>query len=343
MKIAILDDYQDVVRTLPSFSKVSGQDVQIWHDHPRDLDVLAERLRDRDALVLTRERTAITDELLQRLPNLRIVSQFGAVPNIDVEACTRRGIMVCSQTSTGQPSYSTAELTWGLIIAALRRIPQEMAALRAGVWQSPGSAGITLRGRMLGVYGYGRIGSVVAQYGRAFGMKVLVWGREAALQRARADGFKAAESEIRFFEQPDVLSLHLALNEATRGIVTRALLDRMKPGSLIVNTSRAELIEPGALLAALLAGRPALGAVDVFEDEPILGAAHPLLALPNVVATPHLGYVAVERLDTMFDTAFEQVLRFDQGTPINVVNPPPRASGDTTIGSSSRAGLSGPG
>lgn len=341
MKIAILDDYQDVVRTLPSFSKVSGQDVQIWHDHPRDLDVLAERLQDREALVLTRERTAITDELLQRLPKLRIVSQFGAVPNIDVEACTRRGVMVCSQTSTGQPSYSTAELTWGLIIATLRRIPQEVAALKAGVWQSPGSAGITLRGRMLGIYGYGRIGSVVAQYGRAFGMKVLVWGREAALQRARADGFKAAESESRFFEQPDVLSLHLALNEATRGIVTRALLDKMKPGSLIVNTSRAELIEPGALLAALQAGRPAFGAVDVFEDEPIVGAAHPLLALPNVVATPHLGYVAVERLDTMFDTAFEQVLRFEQGTPINVVNPPPRAVGETTIGSISRAGIPG--
>ena len=343
MKIAVLDDYQHVVRTLPSFSKVSGQDVAIWHDHPRDLDVLAQRLHDREALVLTRERTAITAQLLDRLPRLRLVSQFGNVPNIDVEACSRRGVMVCSQTVTGQPSYATAELTWGLIIAAFRRIPQEVAALKAGVWQSPGSAGLTLRGRMLGVYGYGRIGSVVAQYGRAFGMKVLVWGREAALQRARADGFKAAESEARFFEQPDVITLHLALNEATRGVVTRALLDKMKPGSLIVNTSRAELIEPGALVAALQAGRPALGAIDVFEDEPILDPAHPLLALPNVVATPHLGYVALERLDVMFDTTFEQVLRFERGTPINVVNPPARANGDTTVGSTSRSGAANPG
>ena len=320
MNITILDDYQDTIRTLPCFGKVAGHHITIWNDHTKDTDTLAERLRDTEALALLRERTPIRGPLLERLDKLRLISQVGVYPHIDAEACTRRGVIVSSSQMPGRPSYATAELNWGLILAAFRRIPQEMAALKAGQWQTS-KVGIGLRGKTLGIWGYGKIGAVVAGYGKAFGMNVVVWGRETTLTKARADGFAVATGKEAFLEQPDVVSLHVRLVDATRGMMTAADLARMKPTALLVNTSRAGLIAPGALEAALRAGRPAMAAVDVFEDEPVLGARHPLVAMDNVVCTPHLGYVERDGLQEMFSTIFDQVLAYASGKPINVVNP----------------------
>jgi D-3-phosphoglycerate dehydrogenase len=319
MNITILDDYQNVVRTLDAFKKLAGHKVTIWNDHTDDLDVLAGRLKDTEALVLIRERTPIRTPLLERLDKLRIISQHSVYPHIDVDTCTRRGVVLSSNMHPGRPSYATAELTWGLVIAALRHIPQEVAALKAGRWQS--TIGTTLRGRTLGVYGYGRIGAVIAGYGKAFGMKVLVWGREASLARARADGYTPARSREAFFGESDVLTLHLRLNDATRGIVNAADLGRMKPTALLVNTSRAGLIEPGALANALKAGHPGMAAVDVYEQEPVLDARHPLLALENAVCTPHIGYVERDAYEAQFSGAFDQILAYLEGKPINVANP----------------------
>jgi D-3-phosphoglycerate dehydrogenase len=320
MKIAVLDDYQDTIRTLDCFKKVAGHDVTIWRDHTKDVDVLAGRLKDTEALCLLRERTPVRAPLLDRLDRLRIISQVSVYPHVDVEACTRRGVILSSLTGPGRPSYATAELTWGLVIAALRRIPQEMAALKAGKWQAH-PIGVGLRGQTLGIFGYGRIGAVVAGYGKAFGMNVLAWGREASIAKASQDGHAVAASKEALFEQSDVLSLHLRLVDGTRGIVTAGDLARMKPTALLVNTSRAGLIAPGALEAALRAGRPGMAAVDVFEDEPVLGGRHPLLTMDNAVATPHLGYVERDGLEHMFGTIFDQILAYAAGTPINVVNP----------------------
>lgn len=320
MNITILDDYQDTVRTLACFRKVTGRSVTIWNEHTKDVDTLVARLKDTEALALIRERTPIRAPLLERLDSLRIISQVSVYPHIDVDACTRRGVIVSSALLPGRPSYPTAELTWGLILAATRRIPQEMAALKAGRWQTF-PIGTGLRGKTLGIYGYGRIGGVVAGYGKAFGMDALVWGRDATLAKARADGHPVAASKEEFLERSDVLSLHMRLVEETRAIVTAADLARMKPTALIVNTSRAGLIEPGALVAALRAGRPGLAAVDVFEDEPVLGGRHPLLAMDNVVCTPHLGYVEREGIESQFSVIFDQILAYASGKPINVVNP----------------------
>jgi D-3-phosphoglycerate dehydrogenase len=319
MNITILDDYQDVVRTLRCFSKLEGHNVTIWNDHTKDVEVLAQRLKDTEALVLIRERTPIRAPLIERLPKLKLISQRSVYPHIDIEACTRRGVIVSSDMHPGRPSYATAELTWGLIIAAMRHIPQEVAALKAGRWQS--TVGTGLRGRTLGIFGYGRIGSVVAGYGKAFGMKVLVWGRPSSLERARADGFQTAHSREAFFEECDVLSLHLRYTDATRGIVTAADLARMKPTALLVNTSRAGLIEPGALAEALRRGRPGMAAVDVYEEEPVLGGNHPLLKMDNAVCTPHLGYVERDAYESQFSSIFDQILAYAAGRPINVVNP----------------------
>ena len=320
MNIAILDDYQDTIRTLPCFSKVAGHHITIWNDHTKDTDTLAERLRDIEALALLRERTPIRAPLLERLDKLRLISQVGVYPHIDAEACTRRGVIVSSSQMPGRPSYATAELSWGLILAAFRRIPQEMAALKAGRWQTS-RVGIGLRGKTLGIWGYGKIGAVVAGYGKAFGMNVVAWGRETTLAKALADGVAVATGKEAFLEQSDVVSLHVRLIDATRGMMTAADLARMKPTALLVNTSRAGLIAPGALEAALRAGRPAMAAVDVFEDEPVLGARHPLLAMDSVVCTPHLGYVERDGLQEMFSTIFDQMLAYAGGKPINVVNP----------------------
>lgn len=326
MNITILDDYQDTVRTLPSFSKVAGHQVTIWNDHTKDVDALAARLEDTEALALIRERTPIRAPLLERLDRLRLISQVSVYPHIDVEACTRRGVIVSSGALPGRPSYATAELTWGLVIAAVRNLPQEVAALKAGKWQAY-PIGIGLRGKTLGIFGHGRIGGVVAGYGKAFGMKVLVWGRESTLAKARADGYAVAASKEQLFAESDVLSLHIRLVDATRGIVTAADLARMKPTAVLVNTSRAGLVAPGALEAALRAGRPGMAAVDVFEEEPVLGGRHPLLALDNAICTPHLGYVERDGLETQFSTIFDQMLAYASGTPINVVNPEVLARG----------------
>jgi D-3-phosphoglycerate dehydrogenase len=319
MKISILDDYHDTLRTLACFSKLAGHDVKIWNDHVQDVDQLAERLKDAEALVLIRERTKIGAPLLGRLPKLKLISQRSVYPHIDIDACTRLGVMVSSNMHAGTPSYATAELTWGLIVAAMRQIPQQMNALKAGKWQI--GVGSTLRGKTLGIYSYGRIGAVVAGYGKAFGLKMLIWGREATLARARADGFAAARSKEAFFEECDIISLHMRLVGATRGIVTAGDLARMKPTALIVNTSRAPLIEPGALVNALKAGRPGMAAVDVYDEEPLRDVRDPLLMMDNVVCTPHIGYVSREEYELQFSDIFDQITAYASGTPINVVNP----------------------
>ena len=319
MNITILDDYFDTLRTLNCFQTLQGHQVTIWNDHVQDVDALAGRLENTEALVLIRERTEIRAPLLERLPRLKLISQRSVYPHIDVDACTRLGVIVSSNMHMDTPSYATAELTWGLILAAMRQIPQQMASLKAGKWQI--GVGGTLRGHTLGIYGYGRIGSVVAGYGRAFGMDVLVWASEASRERARAEGLAVAHSKGDFFEACDVLSLHLRLHEATRGIVTAAELARMKPGALLVNTSRAELIAPGALAAALRAGRPGMAAVDVYEEEPLSDTAHPLLAMDNVVCTPHIGYVSRDEYEIQFTDVFGQIAAYHEGRPINVVNP----------------------
>jgi D-3-phosphoglycerate dehydrogenase len=319
MKISILDDYHDTLRTLRCFSKLAGHDVTIWNDHVQDVDALAERLGDAEALVLIRERTQIRAPLLERLPKLRLISQRSVYPHIDVDACTRLGVIVSSNMHAGTPSYATAELTWGLALAAMRQIPQQMAALKAGKWQI--GVGHTLRDKTLGIYGYGRLGSAVAGYGQAFGMKVVVWAREESLARARRDGYSAARSKAAFFEECDVISLHMRLVEATRGIVTAADLARMMPTALLINTSRAGLIEPGALVNALRAGRPGMAAVDVYDDEPLRDPHHPLLAMDNVVCTPHIGYVTRDEYEIQFADIFDQIIAYANGAPINVVNP----------------------
>jgi len=319
MNISILDDYFDTLRTLPCFRKLDGHAVTVWNDHTQDVAALAERLHDADALVLFRERTQIREPLLQRLPRLKLISQRSVYPHIDVDVCTRLGIVVSSSQHPGTPSYAAAELTFGLILDSLRLIPQHVAALKAGRWQV--GVGSTLRGKTLGIYGYGRIGSVVAGYGRAFGMNILVWARPDTLAKARADGYATAASKEAFFADCDVISLHMRLVPATRHIVTAADLARMKPTALLVNTSRAPLIAPGALVEALERGRPGMAAVDVYEEEPLADPRHPLLNMSNVVCTPHIGYVTRDEYETQFTDIFDQIAAYAAGAPINVVNP----------------------
>ncbi len=319
MKISILDDYHDTLRTLECFEKLAGHEVEVWNDHVQEVDVLAERLRETEALVLIRERTEIRAPLLRRLPKLRLISQRSVYPHIDVDACTELGVVVSSSMHPGTPSYAAAELTWALVLAAMRHLPQQVAALKAGTWQV--GVGHTLRGKTLGVYGYGRIGSVVASYGQAFGMRVCVWARSSSRERARGEGHTVAPSKEAFFSESDVISLHMRLVDATRGIVTAGDLARMKPTALLVNTSRASLIEPGALVAALKRGQPGMAAVDVYEEEPVSDARHPLLAMENVVCAPHIGYVTREEYEVQFADVFDQIVAYAAGTPINVVNP----------------------
>jgi D-3-phosphoglycerate dehydrogenase / 2-oxoglutarate reductase len=319
MNVAILDDYFDTLRTLPSFRKLDGHRVTVWTDHVQDVDALAQRLAHTEALVLIRERTQIRSELLQRLDTLRLISQRSVYPHIDIDACTRLGIIVSSNLHSDTPSYATAELTWALILAAMRQLPQQMHSLRAGGWQK--GVGSTLRGRTLGIHGYGRIGRTVADYGRAFGMKVLVWASEASRQRAASDGFVVADNQRAFYAACDVVTLHMRLVPATRAVVTYQDLGCMQPTALLVNTSRAGLIAPNALLEALRAGRPGMAAVDVYEHEPLRDPSHPLLTLPNVVCTPHIGYVTRDEFDLQFSDVFDQIAAYANGSPINVVNP----------------------
>ena len=319
MKIAIPDDYQDAVRTLDCFQKLNGHQVSIFREHVSDHEALAACLQGAEALVLIRERTPITESLLALLPDLRFIAQTGKrAPHIDLAACTRHGVAVVYATPkvSGRP-YATAELAWGLILSAMRYIPQEVASMKAGHWQS--TLGRALHGRTLSIFGYGNIGSLVATYGQAFGMKVLAWGREGSRTRAHADGMEVAVSKDALFRDSDVLSLHLALMEETRGIVSARDLAQMKSSALLVNTSRAALIEPGALVEALRAGRPGYAAVDVYENEPVTD--HPLLHMDNVVCTPHLGYVEKDSYELLFGAAFDQLLAFIAGDPVDVANP----------------------
>jgi D-3-phosphoglycerate dehydrogenase len=319
MKVTILDDYFDTLRTLDCFSLLADHDVTIWNDHVQDVDALAARLAGCEALVLIRERTEIREPLLQRLPHLALISQRSVFPHIDIETCTRLGIVVSSDLHAGTPSYAAAELTWGLVLAAARQIPQQVASMKAGSWQT--GMGSTLVGKTFGVYGYGRIGQVVAGYARAFNMRVVVWARPESRARAEIDGWTVSESKEAFFESCDVLSLHMRLVEPTRGIVTKKDLARMGRDSILVNTSRAGLIAPGALVAALRDGRPGWAAVDVFDNEPVLDPADPLLALENALCTPHIGYVTRDEWEIQFADIFGQVNSYAAGQPTNVVNP----------------------
>jgi D-3-phosphoglycerate dehydrogenase / 2-oxoglutarate reductase len=325
MNISILDDYTDTLRTLDCFKKLANHTVTIWNDHLQDTDALAEKLRDTEALVLIRERTKIRAPLLTRLGKLRLISQRSVYPHIDIDTCTQLGIIVSSSQHAESPSYATAELTWGLILAAERQLPQQMAALKAGNWQI--GIGNSLREKTLGIFGYGRIGSVVAGYGKAFGMKVLVWARPESLKRASEDGYNIAPSKETFFSNCDVICLHMRLVDTTRGIVKAADLARMKPTALLVNTSRAGLVEPGALVAALESGHPGMAAVDVYEAEPVLDSSLPLFALENVICTPHIGYVTREEYELQFSEIFDQIIVYTTGKPINVVNPKVLESG----------------
>ncbi len=319
MKISILDDYHDTLANLPCFAKLAGHDVSIWNDHVQETDALAKRLGDTEVLVLIRERTQIQASLLQRLPKLKMISQRSVYPHIDVAACTRNGVLLCSGQHEGTPSYAAAELTWGLVLAAARQIPQQMASLKAGTWQT--GVGQSLRGKTLGIYGYGRIARVIVDYGKAFGMNILVWASEASRSRAQDDGLQVASSKQSFFADCDILSLHLRLKDATRGIVTPQDLAAMKPTAILINTSRAGLIEKDALLNALKAGRPGMAAIDVFDKEPITVADDPLVSLENLIATPHIGYVTHEEYEVQFSDIFDQIVAYAAGSPINMINP----------------------
>lgn len=319
LKITILDDWFDTLKGLPSFKKLAGHDVTIWNDHVQEPEALVRRLAETEVLVLIRERTSIRASVIERLPKLRLISQRSVFPHIDVEACTKAGVVISSSLHEGSPSYAAAEMTWALLLAAVRQIPQQVASLKAGTWQM--GVGTTLRGKTIGIYGYGRIGRVVANYAKAFGMNVLIWAREASCQQAQLDGWNVAATKAAFFEDCDIISLHMRLKPETRSIVTREDLARMKPTSILVNTSRAGLIETGALEASLSMGRPAMVALDVFDTEPANSESEPLLEMANVIATPHIGYVTREEFELQFSDIFDQIVAFAEGVPINVVNP----------------------
>lgn len=318
MKVHILDDWFDTLRGLPCFQMLSGHDVTVWTDHVADEAVLADRLSECEALVLFRERTKITRTLLERLPNLRLISQRSVYPHVDVQACTDQGVLLCSNMHSDTPSYAAAELTFGLMLAAMRQIPQQMASARAGQWQM--GVGKTLRGRTLGLYGYGRIAGAVAEYARGFGMKVVWWGSKDGRARAQTDGETVAESREDFFARSDIISVHVRLKPETRGIITGEDFARMQPGALFVNTSRAGLIAPGALLDALNAGRPGMAAIDVFDTEPLLDPSDPLLSHPRLICTPHIGFVTEDEFDLQFSDIFEQINAYADGAPLHMIN-----------------------
>ena len=328
MNIVILDDYQDVVRKLACAASLDAYPAKVYTNTVKGIGQLSVRLKDADVIVLIRERTHMNRQLIEKLPKLKMIAQTGRVgTHVDVGACTERGVVVSE--GVGSPT-APAELAWVLIMAAMRRIPHYVANLKHGAWQQAGlksasmpanfGLGSVLKGKTLGLWSYGKIGQIMAGYGRAFGMRVVVWGREASRERAKADGFEVAASKAEFFQQSDVLSLHLRLNPETQGSVTLEDLSRMKPSALFVNTSRAELLEPDALIAALNRGRPGLAAVDVFESEPIL-QGHALLRLENCICTPHIGYVEQDSYEMYFGAAFDNVINFIKGTPSNIVNP----------------------
>lgn len=319
MKVHILDDWFDTLRHLPSFERLSEHEVTIWNDHVEDVDALAERLADAEALVLFRERTPIPGALLDRLPGLKLISQRSVYPHVDVEGCTRNGVLLCSNMHGDAPSFAAAELTFALILSAARQLPKQMASLKAGQWQA--GVGQTLRGRTLGLYGYGRIAKAVAGYAEAFGMKVLWWASDDGRARATKDGQAVAENRAAFFAGADVVSLHVRLKPETRGIVTEADLLAMKPSAIFVNTSRAALVAPKAITAALSAGRPGTIALDVFATEPLADPEDPIVSHPRVIATPHIGYVTEDELDLQFADIYDQIGAYAAGAPIHMINP----------------------
>jgi D-3-phosphoglycerate dehydrogenase / 2-oxoglutarate reductase len=318
MKIAVIDDYQNAFRTLRCYPKLKEHEVVVYNDTEKDPARLAERLKDADVVLLTQQRSAFPRAVIERLPKLKLIGQTGrAATHVDIEACNERGIVVCAGGSGN--SNATAELTWGLILCALRKLPYEVKRLREGQWQS--TLGIGVNGKTLGIYAYGKIGSIVAAVGKAFGARVVCWGREGSTGRAKNAGFEVAKSREEFFAEADILSLHLPLNKDTRGIVTRDDLARMKPTALIVNASRAGLIAKDALVDALRSGRPGMAAVDVYEEEPVVGANHPLLKMDSVICTPHLGYVTQESYEDYYNVVVEDILAYAAGKPTHVLNP----------------------
>ncbi len=318
MKVHILDDWFDTLRGLPCFEKLAGHDVTVWTEHEPDPVKLAERLYEAEALVLFRERTKITAELLERLPNLKLISQRSVYPHIDIEACTANGVMLCSNMAGGGPNYAAAEMTLTLMLASYRQIPQQVASIRSGNWQM--GVGRTLRGRTLGLYGYGRIAKAVAAYADAIGLNVQWWGSDEGCARALEDGQMVAPSREAFFGTSDIVSLHVRLNPATRGLISADDLAAMQPRSLLVNTSRSGLIAPGVLEAEIARGR-IHAAVDVFDSEPLRDTAHPFLTHPNVIPTPHIGFVTEDEFDHQFSDIFDQVNAYSGGAPIHVINP----------------------
>ena len=319
MRLAILDDWFDTLRGLDCFARLAGIDVTVFNDHLADIDALAARLQPFDGLVLFRERTAIPRALVAALPNLKLISQRSVYPHIDIDACNDHGVLVCSNMQGGADSFAAAEHSWALILSAMRDIPRQMSSLQAGGWQT--GVGKTLHGRRIGLYGYGRIGKQVAHYARAFGMQVTWWGSDAGRARATANGEEVASSREAFFMESDIVSLHVRLKPETRGIITPQDLAAMSPGALLVNTSRAGLIAEGALLAALNEGRPGKAAIDVFDKEPIGWADDPLACHPNIVATPHIGFVTEDEFETQFADIFDQVVAWQAGAPIHMINP----------------------
>ncbi len=318
MKIVVIDDYQNAFRNLKCYPKLAGHETVVYNDTEKDPARLAARLHDADAVVLTQQRSSFPRTLIERLPKLKLIGQTGrAATHVDLAACTERGIIV-SAGGSGNPN-ATAELTWGLILAAWRHIPDEVKRLRDGHWQS--TLGIGVRGKTVGIYAFGKIGTIVAGVGKAFGARVVCWGREGSTGRARAAGFEVAKNRQEFFAEADIVSLHLPLNKETRGIVTRGDLQQMKSTALFVNASRAGLVADGALVEALNAGRPGAAAVDVYEEEPIDGGNHPLLHMDNVICTPHLGYVTQESYEEYYDVVVEDIVAYAAGKPAHVLNP----------------------
>ena len=318
MKVHILDDWFDTLRGLPCYEKLAGHDVTVWTDHEPDPLRLSDRIREAEALVLFRERTKIGADLLDRVPNLKLISQRSVYPHIDVDACTANDVLLCSNMHSDTPSYAAAEMTLGLILASFRQIPQQATSLKSGQWQS--GVGRSLRGRTLGLYGYGRIAGAVATYAKALGLKVQWWSSEAGRARATADGETVAASRHDFFATSDIVSVHVRLKPETRGIITADDLAAMQPRALFVNTSRSGLVAQGALEAEIAKGH-LHAAVDVFDTEPLRDTAHPLLTHPNVLATPHIGYVTEDEFDLQFSDIFDQIVAYSNGAPINMINP----------------------
>lgn len=319
MKIHLLDDWFDTLRTLPSFAKLSEHEVTIWNDHTDDPDVLGKRLADADAIVLFRERTQITADLLSRLPNLKLISQRSAYPHVDVDACTAKKVLLSSNMSAGGHSVAAAELTWALILACARQLVAQNMAVKAGDWQM--GVGQTVAGRTLGFYGYGRIARAVAGYARAFGVNVIWWGSDEGRARALADGETIAPSREAFFAESDFVSVHVRLTPKSQGIITAFDLAQMKPTASFINTSRAGLVEGGAMLAAMQAGRPGRAGIDVFDSEPLTDAHDPLVHHPGVIATPHIGYVTEDELNMQFNDIYDQINAYVSGAPIHMINP----------------------